>query len=238
MASSILEFQARLSSYFRELILAHAYLQIGNGEIAKAPPNASVSVLLGEDITTEPFILRELVQHSAAVNYGILELFQTKVIAAWSDLLTALFADFVAQHLAQEKTYPQFKKLTARLDFSAATSLNDQLHDGLISDFAFKPYRDRIAPISAILDPAGLMEAERNLIKKHVSIRNAIQHHDSTVYEDMLRELSATELEVLDQNGSPSSIGLGQRIPLSIPELDGLKGAFFRLTNKWREIYA
>jgi hypothetical protein len=238
MASSILQFQTQLSNYFRELILAHAYLQIGNEQIAKAPLLASVSVLLGEDITTEPFILKELVQHSSAVNDGLLELFQTKVIAAWSDLLSALFSDFIAQHLAGEKLYPQFKKITARLDFSAASCLEDQLKEALISDFAFKPYKDKIAPISAILDPTGLMEEERSLIKKHVLIRNAIQHHESKVYDELLKELGTVQLAILDVKGNPLSIVRGQRIPLSIPELDALKSALFRLTNKWREIYA
>lgn len=238
MASSILRFQAQLSNHFRELILAHAYLLIGNEQIAKAPPLASVSVLLGEDITTEPFNLKELVQHSSAVNDGLLELFQTKVIATWSDLLSILFSEFIAQHLAGKTLYPQFKKINARLDFSAPGSLEDQLKETLIAEFAFKPYKERITPISAILDPTGLLEDERSLIKKHVLIRNALQHHESKVYADMLKELGTNQLAILDHKGAPLSIASGQHISLSIPELDALKSALFRLTNKWREVYA
>lgn len=238
MASLILRFQAQLSSHFRELILAHAYLLIGNEQIAKASPLASVRVLLGEDITTEPFSLKELVQHSSAVNDGLLELFQTKVIATWSDLLSTLFSEFVAQHLAGKTLYPQFKKINAKLDFSAPGSLEDQLKEALIAEFAFKPYKERVAPIAAILAPAGLLDDELKLIKKHVLIRNSIQHHESKVYADMLKELGTNQLAILDHKGASFSIPSGQHISLSIPELDALKRALFRLTNEWRKVYA
>jgi len=229
------EFQQQLTSYFRELILATAYLQIGEQSIYRLPADASVSLVLAEGVTTEPMYLRELQPHSASVSLGIAELFQTKVIAAWADLLGSLFEYFVQMHLEGRRPFPALSKRTTKVGFSDSVDLVEQVRQGLIADFAFGRYAERIKTIAGTLTPSANTSRALLVVRKHVAIRNSTQHHGGRVYDDMLRELSTRTLDVLDHFGRPLSLQVGEPIHLYIPELDGLKSALFIITNEWRE---
>lgn len=238
MTAHIENFQGQVAAYFRELILATAYLDIGRRNLAGAPKDASVSLTLAPDVTTEPMYLKELLPHSAAVVQGISELFQTKTIAAWSDLLNNLFAHFVTAHLLGEKPVPELKRRTTRIGFTSKSDITSQVREGLIADFAFEKYAERIKTINRVLNPDWQRQDELSIIKKHVLIRNSIQHHGGRVYEDMLTELGSKYLIIFNHDGNPISLQAEEPIALFIPELDHLKGALFRLTNNWRKRFA
>lgn len=238
MTTHIDNFQCQIASYFRELILAIAYLDIGSSNLASASKDASVALTLAHDLTTEPMYLRELLPHSAAVAHGIAELFQTKTIAAWADLLNSLFAYFVTAHLEGQKRIPELKTRSVRIDFSSEIDITSQLREGLIADFAFQQYAEKVKIINCILNPDGRCEDELSIIRKHVLIRNSIQHHGGTVYEDMLKKLGNQHLVIFDHEGNSIKRQVEEPIALFIPELDHLKGALFRLTNNWRARFA
>lgn len=232
MTKFIDQFQGQVATYFRQLILATAYLDIGRSSLAGASKDASVALTLAPDVTTEPRYLREIFPHSSAVAQGISELFQTKTIAAWADLLNAQFAQFAAAHLDGRKRFPEFKKRATRIDFSSESDIASQVREGLIADFAFEKYAERIKLINRILNPDEACQEELSIIRKHVFIRNSIQHHEGMVYEDMLKELGCTQICVFDREGNQKNLRAGESIQLFVPELDHLKGSLFRLTNK------
>lgn len=234
MSQPINDFQGLLATYFRELILATAYLELGSRLIVASPANAAVALTLSPDITTEPMYLHELLPHSFAVAQGASELFQSKAIAAWADLLNILFDMFVTSHIEGKKKYPELKKRSTRLDFSSTDDINTQVRLGLIADFAFGKYADRIQVINRILNPQGELQVHLLVIKKHVAIRNANQHHGGRIYDDMLKDLGADRIEILDHAGKPKLLAPGQSIELFVPELDRLKSALFCVTNPWK----
>ncbi|MGI8482373.1 MAG: hypothetical protein ACR2MF_09975 [Chthoniobacterales bacterium] len=238
MSKCINEFQGLLTNYFRDLVLATAYLKIGDQSVAVAPTTASVSLTLAHDISTEPMYLHELLPHSSAVSHGVCELFQTKTIAAWGDLLNALFERFVTLHVEGAKQYPELKKRATRVDFSSAEDFTLQVRAGLVADFAFNKYLDRIQVINRVLNTEGTFQDELSIIRKHVAIRNAIQHHSGHIYSDMLKELGCNQLSVFDHSGAQLSLIVGESIKLFVPELDYLKSALFRVTNYWRARFA
>lgn len=155
MKAAIDKFQGAVSDNFRQLILAVAYLNIGSRVINTSPTDASVELSLGKDIKTEPFYLRELLIHSSTVEEGVLELYQNKMIAAWSDLLGDLFSFFVDMHFSGIRKFHELKKRTARLDFSLETDLNEQISSALTADFAFLRYSDRLKIVDELLNPEG-----------------------------------------------------------------------------------
>ena len=238
MATPVKEFQGQIATYFRQLTLATAYLEIGSGQLAKAPGNASVALKLADDVTTEPMQLGELLPHSNAVAVGIAELFQTKTIAAWSDLLNKLFAHFVTAHLDGIKSFPELKSRSTRIDFSVNSDIDSQIREGLVADFAFEKYSDRVKVVNRVLNPKGVHEDELSIVKKHVLVRNSIQHHGSSVYTDMLKELGSNHIVLLDREGKATNLSVGEPIQLFVPELDHLKGALFRVTNTWSAHFA
>src|SRR4029077_20395443 len=107
MPTLIDKFQESVAESMQQLILAIAYLEIGDRQISAAPGDASVALTLAPDVTTEPLYLRELLPHSPAVAQGIAELFQGKTTSAWFDLLGNLFAQFVTAHLSDVKRFPE-----------------------------------------------------------------------------------------------------------------------------------
>jgi hypothetical protein len=229
------EFQRLLTVQFRELVLAIAYLQIGQQSILRMPAEASISLTLAEGLTTEPMSLHELQPHSGSVGLGIAELFQTKVIAAWADLLGALFEFFVQAHLDGRKPFPALKKRTTKVGFSDSVDLVEQVRQGLAADFAFGKYADRIKVISDVLTPSTRGASALSVIRKHVFIRNSTQHHGGRVYAEMLQQLSTRSLNVLDHSGRTLSLREDEAIHLYVPELDCLKSSLFLITNEWRE---
>jgi hypothetical protein len=196
--------------------------------------DASVALTIAPDVTTEPISLRELLPHSSAVDQGITELFQTKFIAAWSDLLNNLFKHFVIDHLEGRNRFPELKHRSTRIDFSSEVDVASQVREGLISDFPFDKYAERIKIINRVLNPESKCQDELSIIRRHVMIRNSIQHHEGIFYEVMQRELGSQKILILDSNGNQIYICAGESIRLFVPELDHLKGALFRLTSFWR----
>lgn len=234
MSSPIESFQRLLTGYFRELILATAYLGIGQQAIKQSPPSASIALTLGNGVTTEPMFLHELQAHSPSVAFGIAELFQTKAIAAWADLLNDLFELFVELHISGGRQFPVFKTKTTRFDFSSNEDVATQVRLGLVADFAFAKYADRVKTIGRVLTPNAMILRELLVVRKHVSIRNSTQHHSGKVYAEMLRELGSDSLELLNQGGDTVSLTQGQSIELYVTELDHLKSSLFMITNEWR----
>ncbi len=235
MSKHINDFQQLLTSHFRELVLATAYLEIGHNSIKQSPPNASISLTLADGITTEPMFLCELKPHSASVSLGIAELFQTKAVAAWSDLLNTLYEFFIAMHVDGTQHFPAFKKRSTRLDFTSTEDLITQVRRGLVADFAFAKYSERIQTICRVLVPPDRLQQELSTVRKHVAIRNATQHHAGRVYDEMLRDLGSVTLEVLNHAGRAVELQQDQPIALYVPELDRLKSSLFIITNEWRD---
>lgn len=200
----------------------------------QASGNPSVQFALAKDRNTEEIQLKELLPLSGSVRDGVFELFQNKMTALWSDLLGKLFALLVDSHFNGTRPFVELRKRRIQLDFKSQARLQDQVVARLLADFSFEKYQDRIRIIDSILNPEEKHRHELAQIRKHVSIRNAIQHHGSRVYPDMLRELGSTTLHVLDQNADERELGIGEHLALFLPELDALKGALYIVVNEWR----
>jgi hypothetical protein len=235
MITAIDKFQGAVSDYFRQLTLSVAYLNIGDRVINSSPDNASVELSLAKDIKTEPYYLKELLLHNLYVEEGILEHHQNKMISAWSDLLNEIFSSLVGLHFSSVRNFHELKKRTVQLDFSSETELNEQIMTKLVVDFTFQRYSERVKIIDDVLNSDGKHKPELSTIKKHVLIRNAVQHHGSKVYRDMLKELGCARLEVLDRNADEKFLDVSEQIILAVPELDAIKRALFRVSNEWRK---
>jgi len=238
MKSLIDNYQKSISDYFRQLTLALAYISIGAKTISASPQNISIQLTLDKDIVTEPMFLKDLLAYNVNVEDSMLELFQHKLIAAWHDLLTDLFLHFLEQHFSQKRRFTELKRKAPKIDFSSDIDLVIQIREGLLVDFSFEKYTERIRIINGILNPAKNCDNELSFIKKHVFIRNAIQHHEGQVYNDMMKELGIAQLQMLNKEAENTLLKVDDKIKLSIPELDALKRALFRISNEWRNANA
>lgn len=234
MITAIDAFQGRIAAHFRELILAMAYLKVGGPALANANANDVVDVLLDEDIRSEPIKVSELLPHAEGVSAGILELYQSKMVATWADLLVELFGHFVRRHFDGIHPYPELKRRSARLDFADNTALRLQVERTLIGEFSFEPYGDRVRTVDVVLNPEHKHSDLLGVVRLHVHIRNAIQHHGGRVHPQMLKDVGASEVSLLNAAAHPMAFAANKQLLLSVPEIDTLKRAFFRLSNEWR----
>ena len=113
--------------------------------------------------------------------------------------------------------------------------MSEQIRTALIADFAFQRYADRLKIVNELLNPDGKHSAELSTIKKHVFVRNAVQHHASRVYRDMLKELGCPRLAVLSGDADQRELDVDDLLLLSVPELDALKRAVYLVSNEWRK---
>ncbi|WP_125920059.1 hypothetical protein [Pseudomonas sp. p99-361] len=229
MKEVIYNFQDDLGGLFRELILGLAAHEIGIG-FMRGSPNNHVSVQLAHGAVSEPVSITALIEKEATVRRGAVELFQNKAIARWSDLLSALYREAVGKHLRRERNFSALKSVRVKYDFGSAIDLVSQIQDSIGHDFDFSDYKTRAA---AVKDIFGFEEVggELAMIKKHVEIRNAIQHHGGRVHEGALRILGLGALDVVNENGDRVKLSLGDSIDISVMEVDLLKSALYVVSN-------
>lgn len=229
MRDAIYSFQDDLGGLFRELILGLATHQFGIG-LMRGSPNEQVSVQLAHGAVSEPVSMSALIDKEAIVRRGVIELFQNKAIARWNDLLSALYCEAVSRHLRGGRVYSGLKSVRVKFDFASASDLVTQMQESIVHDFDFSDYKSRIGAVKDIFGFEGI-DSELGMIKKHVEIRNAIQHHGGRIHEGGLRILGLGRLEVMGEDGSIVKLVSGDAVNISVKEVDLLKSALYVASN-------
>lgn len=232
MHDDINVFQTNLSRYFNEMKLGVAFSAIG--KYVHQPESILIAQQLGPGMIEEPIPLSSLIQHSDGVASGVTELFVVRSIAAWNDLLSAIFRSSVSAHLDGRKKFPSFKNRKSSFDFSSSASPLNQIQDSINKEFAFMAYKDRLKTITSCLESKRHIDIELMFIKKHVEIRNSFQHHNGVVTLDLLKDIGNSKLELIGENFETVALKENEKILLTAGECANLKSALFTVSNVWR----
>lgn len=227
----------RIETLFQQLVLGVAYIDLGGQSLKMQPQESSVEVLVGPNIRTEPYFVSHLLPFEADVMQGLLELCQTKLIALWSDVLQGLFSEIVKAHFSGEKASTEIAKVKTTVDLSDMDQLKQNMCSQICMDFSFRPYNERITELQKLQQSRQIAQRELEIIKIHVEIRNAIQHHQSVVPIGLMQKLGRKKITLQNAQSKAMEISDGDAIPLSVPEVDGLKRAQIVTLNAWRKIY-
>jgi len=233
MRTIIDSFQGILSEMFAEFTLATLCIEAGLQLMSESNIEKTVNLKLANDVFTEPVSFSELASSSRDVKSKGISFYQNMMIASWSDLLNEIFVYFLDQHFSGVRNFSELKKQDIKIDYASNLKVEEQAKEALAKNFSFWSYIDRLKLINSMLNPDNEFEEEAKIIRKHVLIRNSIQHHNSQAYEDMFSQLGAAKFELLDKDGAPLSVSLGEKIYISIPELDHLKRGLHLLSQKW-----
>jgi len=225
-------FQQKLHSFFNQMVLGPAFVQLSN--FVSNPKEIDITVTLARGVTSEPAPLADIIHHAAAVGAGTTELFQVRAIAAWNDLLTEIFGSFVSSHLEEKGKHSNLGQIKGQIDFSSDEPVLKQIQRTIIIDFGFLPYDKRIRTVKKLCSVQDTIDTDLKLVSQHVEIRNSLQHHNGKVTKDLLKNIGNNKLELLNPEGDKSTFTEGERILLSIPDLNELKSALYRITMKWR----
>ncbi|MCE9951636.1 MULTISPECIES: hypothetical protein [Aeromonas] len=228
-------FQGKLNATFSEFTLATSCAEAGLNLISQSQSNSAVSLHLGDDLYTEPVQFSELLFVSNDFISSTIALYQNMMIASWSDLLDDLFNHYLELHFNGKYFFSALKKQSIKIDFSSSETLENQIKDALQKDFSFKSYNEKIKLIIDALGCTSKNKLELSIIKKHVLIRNSIQHHNGLTYLDMFKLLGSESMTTMDRNGKPQEVVLGDKIYITVPEFDLLKRCLQIVTQTWRE---
>jgi hypothetical protein len=98
---------------------------------------------------------------------------------------------------------------------------------GIIRDiwisYRFEPFPQKLSLLfnSCDFSPP---EVALALIKKHIQLRNCVQHHDKHVTTDALKICGVEKFDIMEDDGSQTSLAAGNTVQDAIP---GLFGALF-----------
>jgi hypothetical protein len=229
MLEAIGKFQGELSSLFRDLMLGVAAFHVGLDAMQKMP-NASMCLDLSGGASSEPIWISELIANRETVRRGAIELFQSKAIAIWHDLLNEIYFVALRQHFDGVKSWPGLKVKKATFNFASGVPLAEQVRNSLAEDFAFVKYKDKFDTVKKIIVLEGVSQ-HFEFIRKHVEIRNAFQHHNGTMHQGGLDLLGLQKITVKDDGGDNVDVCLHGRIMLSVIEVDVLKSRLFEVTS-------
>jgi hypothetical protein len=234
MQRAIEKFQVALAVNFRELLLGVAAFELGMQALDNNR-KASISISIADGAHYEPIHVSDLFQNAASVKHGPIELFQSKCVAMWNDLTVDIFSAAVTEHLDGVVAQPDLGSYKIQVDLASSMPILEQIKTKLISDFAFTNHGDRLRSIGKII-PLKNVKHQIDLIRKHVEIRNSFQHHGGVLHAGALKILATKNIKVKDGVGKDVALSLGQKIELSVIEVDLLKSALFEVSS-YMEVY-
>lgn len=237
MKKIIDNFQANIGDVFSQFTLTASSAEAGLDLISKSSGTCTVSLSLGGGIQTEPVTFDELKSHQEDSKSRVVSLYQNIMISTWSDLLDEIFNFLLKQNFDGVRVFSELKKVKVTIDFLSNDNYADQIMAAVSKDFSFKSYADRFKLVDGIINQDKKLPNEITTIKKHVLIRNSIQHHGSKVYGDLLSQLGVNELVLLDPDANEVALKEDDGIRVSVAELDELKRALHLLSQEWRKNY-
>ncbi len=106
---------------------------------------------------------------------------------------------------------------------------------GLITDiwrsYRFEPFAEKVSMLFRPLDFVPSNDSDR-LIRKHVELRNCMQHHGGQLTPDALRRLGLSEVELKSDGGAPNrKLGPWKPVEFSVAELQDLCAAMVDLAR-------
>ncbi len=223
------------NSLFKQFLLAHTALSIGQGTLTDFPDAICISTTVGLDIEIEPIPMGELKRYRDELPKFLLEIFHGKLVQIWNECLSNLFQMLVDLHFSGQRQFIELKKRNISLDFQEDAKLEIQVKDRLCHDFGFQNYSDRVKLLNAVFNPNQEQCDYLYNVSKNVQVRNAFQHRERKVDEFLLRELGVQKISLLDDDGKPQEYLLGDILKLSVPEFDAFRRSLLMVGQLWRK---
>jgi hypothetical protein len=189
-------------------------------------PEATFTVGLGDPETatlrTRARPIRALLDVFSQRDTVTNELIHAQVIQYWHDFLDELLAELVRRHLAGSRPYVGLGAIDLKLDCREITPANlvDRLVERAAKEFAFMESMEKLRVAAKALS-ASVPDTLMRAVRKHVTVRNVLQHNDGILRHEDLRRLglAGAGLPMTDSKGEPAVCHAGERVAVSFWEL-------------------
>jgi hypothetical protein len=71
------------------------------------------------------------------------------------------------------------------------------------------------------------------VIKKHIQLRNCVQHHDGRVTKDALQMCGVERFDIQESDGTHTSLAAGAEVRFTLAELDRFASAMEGIANEF-----
>ncbi len=225
---------ADLRATFRSFLLAYTSNNLGERHLNSINDDAGVTVALGVDIAIEPLPVGELKQYRGVFPMFITEVFHGRFVQLWQQILDSIFAHYVRLHFSGEYNFAELKKRQVIVDFRSAMPATEQIQEHLLRAYEFDSYPERVSLIGKIRNPDRKQQEHFDSIRKNVTLRNCFQHNKGVLSTDALDKLGVAVITVLDTRGKTVTLKAGDRIYLSLPELNKFRQSLLLAAQAWR----
>ena len=223
-----------INSTFIELVAAFEMHNLGRYTLSYINDNVAVSPKVGVDLQIEPISITIIKEFKDNYPSFLSEVFHNKLVQIWNNCLDEIFSLFVRLHLLGIRKFGELKNQNIKLDFRSNDDFYLQIENRINSDFCFKEYSERQKIINKCLNPEEKRENDLRNIYKHVLIRNFIQHKNNIVDSYIIKKLGANQIQILDINGKTSVLKEGDKIILTISEINLFKQSMLKIGQIWR----
>jgi len=219
---------------FKEFLAAWVMYIIGTNNLPNIAKDTMISPCVGYKQRFDPIPIAVIKRFTTGYPHFILEVYQGKFVCLVNRLLDDLFCVLLDEHLRMTRRFVELKSQQVKIDFSIEDDLPTQLKMNCARDFTFFRYSKRLEIVNKALNPNNNATDQLANIKKHILIRNALQHSNGIVDDFILRELNLTEFELADEQGKMMSYKKGDKVFLTIPELYSFMNAVLGIVQEWR----
>jgi len=219
---------------FKEFLAAWVMYTIGRNNLPNIANDTAISPCVGYKQRFEPIPIAVIKRFVTGYPHFVLEVYQGKFVYLVNQLMDDLFCILLDEHLGKTRPFVELKTQQVKIDFSTEEDLITQLKENCARDFTFYRYSDRLKIVNNALNLSNDGHDELVNIKKHILIRNVLQHSNGVVDNHMLKELGLKEFELADEQGKMMTYTKGDKIMLSIPELYSLMSSFLGIVQEWR----
>lgn len=168
-------------------------------------------------VATRPYLQGDAVKVLRAHPQVAFELVHGLVIQQWYEFLQESFEAAFRGHLSGARPRDRFERVDLRLEASDGLPLLEAVVAGAGRDFSFEPAHTRLPKLAKVLG-AKLNSENVDLQKRHIVVRNVIEHAGGVLRADDLRLLGVTSIQLLNEHHAPAEFRAGDRVVLTLWE--------------------
>jgi hypothetical protein len=186
----------------------------------------------------------------AEISSELLTADQGALVYEFNDFLDGSFLTLLDEILGQgNSSNLKLSKLKANLEPKRYLTMDEQesigtdtegaqwlTMRGIIRDigisYQFEPFLQKLSLLfkSCEFTPP---EVALAIVKKHVQLRNCVQHHDRHVTTDALKLCGVENFDILEDDGSRTWLAAGSTVHFTLAELDRFVSAMKELANEF-----
>lgn len=196
--------------------------------------------LILDELLKESDIYSELIKNTTLIYV------QNKLLSAFIDFIEEVYLQLLI-HFIEHNNFDNIKlsKINARIDMKNMQIEDDKFQrdqsltlrmmmKNIWDNFKFLPFKEKFNEIVNSVD-FDLSEEDKIAIRKHIYLRNCIQHHNSHIQNDISKNIGRNDIPILNNNNKLIYIKEWGKIELSFYEVMALKETLAAFCNNYEK---